>query len=244
MKTAKDIAKEARTYYRVPPLEYRPPHTPLDLLHEDTDLLIFNKPSGLLSVPGKHADVQDSLELRAREAFPDALLVHRLDMDTSGVFIMARNKEAQRNLGLQFERRRVKKTYRARVQEYVKNDSGLIDQPLRCDWDRRPLQMVCYEHGKASQTKWHILDRGLYNDCKTTLLSLEPITGRSHQLRVHLAEMGHAILGDCFYAPPWAFKAASRLLLHAQTLCFYHPSDGTPINTEAPSHCEALIFSS
>lgn len=237
------------------PLNYTPPHAPLDIIHKDKDLLVLNKPSGLLSVPGKACDLQDSLELRAKAEFPEALLVHRLDMDTSGVFIMARNKDTQRNLGLQFERRKTEKTYIARVYGSPERDEGLIDLPLRCDWPNRPLQMVCYEHGKPAQTKWKVLSRDQMslraqrsnlnqNDqiasstlpprhddevMETALMELTPITGRSHQLRLHMLKLGHPILGDCFYAPERVFRAAPRLLLHAQTLEIHHPKDGTRV---------------
>lgn len=214
------------------PLHYAPPQKGLSIIHQDEHLLVFNKPSGLLSVPGKGVDLQDSLELRARAEFPEALLVHRLDMDTSGVFIMARNKDTQRNLGLQFERRKTDKTYIARVAGSPDQDEGLIDLPLRCDWPNRPLQMVCHEHGKPSQTGWKVLSR----EGETTLMELKPITGRSHQLRVHMLELGHPILGDCFYAPEEVFQAAPRLLLHAQSLEIHHPDGGERItfNAETP----------
>ncbi len=214
------------------PLNYNPPDEPLDVIHSDAHLLVLNKPAGLLSVPGKGAEVQDSLELRARAEFPEALLVHRLDMDTSGVFVMARTKEAQRHLGLQFERRKTAKTYIARIWGSPEGDSGEIDLPLRCDWPNRPLQMVCHTQGKPSQTQWRVLERG----AGSTLMRLTPITGRSHQLRVHMLAMGHPILGDCFYAHPEAFAAADRLLLHAQSLSLHHPENGARVtfHNDAP----------
>ena len=212
------------------PLNYGPPQAPLEIIHKDEHLLVLNKPSGLLSVPGKGPEVQDSLELRAKADFPEALLVHRLDMDTSGVFVMALNKETQRNLGLQFERRKTAKTYIARVHGSPEDNEGLIDLPLRCDWPNRPLQMVCYEHGREAQTGWKVLERGE----DSTLVELNPITGRSHQLRVHMLELGHPILGDCFYAPEEVFQAAPRLLLHAQSLEIHHPDGGDRVRFEAP----------
>lgn len=211
------------------PLDYTPPQEALNIIHADEHLLVLDKPSGLLSVPGKGEALQDSLELRVRAQFPEALLVHRLDMDTSGVFIMARDKDTQRNLGLQFERRKTEKTYIARVTGSPPEDEGLIDLPLRCDWPNRPLQMVCYEHGKPSQTEWRVLER----DGETTLMELKPITGRSHQLRVHMLSLGHPILGDCFYAPEDVFTAAPRLLLHAFTLEIHHPKDGKRVKFSA-----------
>lgn len=168
----------------------------------------------------------DSLETRVREQYPDALLVHRLDMETSGVFIMARSKEVQANLGKQFEQRKTEKTYIARVSGHPQKTEGLIDLPLRCDWPNRPKQMVCYEHGKPSQTYWRVLDKEANNIAR---LELKPITGRSHQLRVHLKEIGHPILGDPFYAPEIALNAAKRLQLHAQSLKIFHPKDNQAV---------------
>ena len=210
---------------KIKPLVYKPPQEPLQVLHRDEDLLVLSKPAKLLSVPGRGADLQDSLETRARAAFPEALLVHRLDMETSGIFLMAMNQAAQANLGKQFEHRRVKKTYIARVWGQVEGEHGLVDLPLRCDWPNRPLQMVCYEHGKPAQTRWQVLSR----DEHSTLVQLTPITGRSHQLRVHMRELGHPILGDDFYAHEEAYNATPRMLLHAQEIELHHPSDGARI---------------
>ncbi|MFP4312940.1 MAG: pseudouridine synthase [Alphaproteobacteria bacterium] len=195
-------------------------------------MLVFSKPSGLLSVPGKDAHLADCMEGRARAIYPDALLVHRLDMETSGIFLMARGKEVQANLGKQFECRKVQKTYIARVAGHPENDSGLIDLPLRCDWPNRPRQMVCYEHGKPSQTRWEVLEREAAGFSR---LALYPITGRSHQLRVHLAEIGHAILGDPFYASETMRNAADRLQLHAQSLTIHHPDGGALITFTDPA---------
>lgn len=211
-----------------PPLIYNPPHDELNVLHRDDDILVLSKPSGLLSVPGRGADLQDSLELRARAEFPEALLVHRLDMDTSGVFIMALNKDAQRHLGLQFEQRRTQKTYIAHIFGHPDEDAGCVDLPLRCDWENRPRQMVCYEHGKPAQTHWHVIKR----EQEFTRVELSPITGRSHQLRVHMAELkkengGHPILGEMFYAPDSVRNMAPRLCLHAEKLNIEHPKNGT-----------------
>jgi tRNA pseudouridine32 synthase/23S rRNA pseudouridine746 synthase len=219
---------------RIPPLHYNPPTDPLTILYQDEHLLVLSKPCGLLSVPGRGDDVQDSLETRARDAFPEALLVHRLDMDTSGVFVMARDKDTQRNLGLQFERRKTDKIYIARVWGHMIDDEGLVDLPLRCDWDSRPLQMVCDEHGRPSQTKWRVLKRENKGVHPTTLVELSPITGRSHQLRVHLAEIGYPIVDDCFYCPEVTHEFSKRLHLHAHKLTIHHPSDGTRITFTDP----------
>ena len=209
---------------------YTPPQGPLAILYQDNHLIVLDKPSGLLSVPGKGEHLADCLSVRVEKEFPDALMVHRLDMDTSGVFLMARNPEAQSNLGKQFERRKVQKSYIADIWGLPETESGYIDLPLRCDWPNRPLQMVCHDHGKPSQTEWEILER--YDN--SARLKLTPITGRSHQLRVHLKEIGHPILGDPFYAQGDALKAAPRLLLHAHILTIHHPENGELITFTSP----------
>ncbi len=199
---------------------YEPPaDTGLDIIHLDDDLLVVNKPSGLLSVPGKGPDLADCLEARVHKVHPGALIVHRLDRDTSGVFIMAMNACAQRHLGLQFERRHLSKTYQAVVAGRMQADEGQIDLPLIADWPNRPLQKVCHDTGKPALTKWRVLSRG----AASTRLELFPHTGRSHQLRVHMKEVGHPILGDPLYGDA---AAAPRLLLHAHTLTIRHPSGG------------------
>ena len=195
---------------------------------EDEDLIFINKPAGLLSVPGKTEP--DCVEARLRDTHPDALTVHRLDMATSGVMVFAKNKAAQRHLGLQFERRHLEKTYIAVVDGHVEDDEGHIDLPLRADWPNRPLQMVCHEQGRPSQTDWKVLER--YED--RTRLELTPLTGRSHQLRVHLLAIGHPILGDEFYAQGHALSASPRLLLHAHRLSLFKPTGGERITIESP----------
>ncbi len=212
------------------PLDYRPPTCPLDVLHEDASLLVVNKPSGLLSVPGKAAEHADCLETRLKAAYPEALLVHRLDMDTSGVMVFARTRIAQRHLGLQFERRHLSKAYVARVWGEVEGENGEIDLPLTSDWPNRPLQKVCHETGKPSLTRWRVIER----EEGVTRLELTPLTGRTHQLRIHLNTIGHPILGDVFYAPPKIATAADRLQLHAQSLTLRHPDGGAPATFTAP----------
>lgn len=209
------------------PFSYAPPKEPLKIVHEDADILVISKPSGLLSVPGRAKYHQDCLQSRAETLYPEALLIHRLDLETSGLFIMARSKEVQANLGKQFERRKVEKTYIARVWGQLEGEEGEIDLPLRCDWDNRPMQMVCYEHGRPSQTKWEVIGR----DEISTRVKLTPYTGRSHQLRVHMLELGqgHPILGDEFYAHDTALEAAPRLQLHAESLTIHHPDGGDRI---------------
>ncbi len=219
---------------RKPPVDfiYTPPNDPLDIIHQDDYLIVLSKPAELLSVPGRKPEHQDSLEIRVKKEFPEARIVHRLDMSTSGLIIMAKDAQTHRNLGLQFERRKTKKTYIARVWGNIDQDSGSIDLPLICDWVNRPLQMVDYDRGKSAQTNWEVIKREDGN--KATRIALYPITGRTHQLRVHMAEIGHPILGDDFYAHEAAFKAENRLQLHAHKLMIYHPSDGTKIWFESP----------
>jgi len=209
---------------------YDPPTDPyLEIIYQDEQILVLNKPSGLLTVPGKAAEHADCLELRAQKSFPTSRIVHRLDMDTSGVVIMAMNAQAHRHLGLQFERRHTAKTYIADVFGIVQADEGCVDLPLRCDWPNRPKQMVDHEQGRSAQTNWKVLDRGE----NYTRMELTPITGRSHQLRVHMLALGHPILGDRFYASGEALEAADRLRLHAQSLTVHHPNGGERVSFRA-----------
>ncbi len=188
----------------------------------DESLLIVNKPSGLLSVPGRLDEHKDSLETRLRDIYPETLLVHRLDVPTSGVMVFALTKAAQRHIGMQFEKRQTRKTYVARVWGHMAEDSGHIDLPLIVDWPNKPRQKVCHETGKPSQTDWVVLER----EAETTRVRLHPKTGRTHQLRVHLMAIGHSILGDRFYADDDALMAADRLQLHAEELALRHPVGG------------------
>ncbi|WP_296426111.1 RluA family pseudouridine synthase [Yoonia sp.] len=209
-------------------LNYCPPDTPLNIVHEDHELILVNKPNGLLSVPGKGEHLADCLIARLQAAFPEVLLVHRLDMDTSGVMVFARTAHAQRHLGLQFEKRQMKKTYVARVWGHVREDTGTVDLPLIVDWPNRPLQHVNHETGKPAQTDWRIIRR----DGNTTRIRLYPKTGRSHQLRVHMREIGHPILGDPFYATGEA-RDFPRLMLHAESLKLRHPDGGESMSFRA-----------
>jgi len=215
-----------------PPFIYAPPDTPLDVIHLDDQILAVNKPSGLLSVPGKAMEHRDCLETRVKTAYPDALLVHRLDMDTSGVMVFGIGKAAQRHIGGQFQKRYLEKTYVARVAGLVANDTGTVDLPLIVDWPNRPLQMVDHERGKPSVTDWTVLAR----EQGITRMELRPLTGRSHQLRVHMLELGHPILGDRFYGSTEVIAAADRLQLHAQTLRLRHPDGGEwlTLNADCP----------
>lgn len=203
----------------------------LVLLHEDEALLAFDKPAGLLCVAGRGADKQDCLATRAQARWPDALVVHRLDMATSGIVLMARGIEAQRRLGQAFAQREVDKRYVAVVDGLVTTNSGSIDLPLAADWPNRPLQRVDHDHGKASITHWRVLERDATT--QTTRLELRPVTGRSHQLRVHLQATGHVIVGDALYAPTEVRGRADRLLLHAQSLRFAHPVSGAAMHIES-----------
>ena len=212
-----------------PPLVYRPPVAPLCYVHVDEQLLVLDKPSGLLTVPGKADHHKDCLESRVQAEHPNARIVHRLDMDTSGLIVLALNPEAHRHLGLQFERRHVDKRYVADVWGVIEQDEGKVDLPLICDWPNRPKQMVDHEQGKSAQTSWKVLAR--HNE--KTRVQLFPKTGRSHQLRVHMLSLGHPILGDNLYAHEQALNASPRLSLHAEMLEFHHPIGGERIKFES-----------
>lgn len=212
-------------------LDYFPPLDPyLNVLHVDDDMLVVDKQSGLLSVPGKDPSLWDCIEYRARQTWPSAGMCHRLDKDTSGVLILALNKRAHGRIGSQFEHRQTIKSYIARVAGIVAEDSGLIDLPLATDWENKPRQKVDHERGRAAQTEWQVLEREEY----ATRLRLTPLTGRTHQLRVHMKAIGHVILGDAFYADPQALAAAPRLQLHAAELGLTHPSTGEFMTFTAP----------
>ncbi|MEO9823326.1 MAG: pseudouridine synthase [Paracoccaceae bacterium] len=200
---------------------YAPPSDPLDIIHVDHELLLVSKPSGLLSVPGKGPELADCLLSRVQSAYPEALLVHRLDRDTSGVMVFALSPHAQRHLGLQFEKRQTKKTYVARVYGVLEEKTGTVDLPLIVDWPNRPRQMVDHTNGKSAVTDWRVV-RGLDDE---TRVRLYPKTGRSHQLRVHMLALGHPILGDPFYATGPA-REFPRLMLHSEQLRLRHPDGG------------------
>ncbi|MBT8409176.1 MAG: RluA family pseudouridine synthase [Alphaproteobacteria bacterium] len=204
---------------------YDPPDLPLDVVHLDHELLIVNKPEGLLSVPGKGENLSDCLLLRVQAAFPEALLVHRLDRDTSGVMVFAMTPHAQRHLGLQFEKRHTKKTYIAIVYGQVPEKTGTISLPIGVDWPNRPRQHVDHESGREAITDWRV-QRVEKN---STRIRLYPKTGRSHQLRVHMLELGHPILGDPLYATGKALEFP-RMMLHAESLRLRHPDGGKGMN--------------
>ncbi|MBI1416978.1 MAG: RluA family pseudouridine synthase [Limimaricola sp.] len=209
---------------------YDPPDGPLVILHEDHEVLLVDKPSGLLSVPGKGAHLADCLMARVQAVFPQALLVHRLDRDTSGVMIFALTPHAQRHLGLQFEKRMTKKTYVARVWGRLEPRTGTVDLPIAVDWPNRPLQHVDHENGRPAQTDWRVMRA---SDAESRV-RLMPRTGRSHQLRVHMQALGHPILGDPFYATGPA-RDFPRLMLHSETLQFRHPDGGAGMRISSPS---------
>ena len=200
---------------------YAPPDTPLEVLHQDHEILVVNKPAGLLSVPGKGDHLSDCLIARVQRVFPGALLVHRLDRDTSGVMIFALTPHAQRHLGLQFEKRQVRKVYVARVWGEMTERTGTVDLPLIVDWPNRPKQKVDHAEGRPAVTDWRVVRV----EDGTTRVRLYPHTGRSHQLRVHMAEIGHPILGDPFYAEGPA-RDFPRLMLHSESLRIRHPDGG------------------
>jgi len=216
------------THVNTVKFDYQPPADKgLDILYGDDALLVVNKPSGLLSVPGRGEDKQDCLISRVQVEFPDALIVHRLDMETSGLMVLARDKTTHRQLSGLFQQRAVRKCYVAIVDGVLRDATGSIDLPLICDWPNRPRQKVDHQQGKPSRTRFTVLGPGL--DAHSTRVELIPETGRSHQLRVHMQSLGHAILGDRFYASEQARAKSSRLLLHAVSLAFVHPLSAEPL---------------
>lgn len=195
----------------------------------DAGFLVVEKPAGLLSVPGRLPENQDCVVSRLQAVYPDALTVHRLDQVTSGLMLHARGKDMHKALSVQFEKRLVSKRYEAVVQGVIEADCGEIDLPLICDWPNRPRQMVDFERGKPSLTRWRVVGRDA--EAQTTRVELEPVTGRSHQLRLHLASIGHPIVGDVMYGA----GPAPRVCLHARRLAFAHPVTGAVL--EFSSDC-------
>lgn len=209
---------------------YSPPDAPLTILHADHAIVVVDKPSGLLSVPGRGEDLADCLIARLQGVYPEALLVHRLDRDTSGVMVFALTRHAQRHLSAQFEARKTRKIYRARLWGHLTPREGRVDLPLIVDWPNRPRQHVDHVNGKPSVTDWKVI---AHDPDGTTRVRLFPLTGRSHQLRVHMRELGHPILGDDLYAEGPA-RDFPRLMLHAETLRFTHPETGKGVSFSAP----------
>jgi len=206
---------------------YVPPPGAPEILYRDEAVLFVDKPPGLLTVPGKGPDLADCLVSRLQGAFPEALLVHRLDRDTSGVIVFALSRAAQRHLGLQFERRHARKSYLALVGGNVPDRAGEVELPLAVDWPRRPRQKVDHDAGRPARTRWQALRRLT----GATRMRLWPETGRSHQLRVHMAAIGHPILGDSLYGG----APAARLMLHAESLRLRHPEGGRHLDVRAPA---------
>jgi tRNA pseudouridine32 synthase / 23S rRNA pseudouridine746 synthase len=200
----------------------------LEIIYQDEAFIAVNKPTGLLSVPGRGPDKQDCCLSRVTQQFPDALMVHRLDMDTSGLILFARSLEVQRSLSLQFEKREIHKVYVALVEGVIQKGVGFVDFPMRKDMEQRlpPKHIVDCVRGKKAVTEWKVLERG----ASTTRVALFPKTGRSHQLRVHMNALGFPIVGDNIYG-----TAGERLMLHAQTLNLSHPLTGEPMQLECPA---------
>lgn len=212
-------------------VEYAPPEQQgLSIVYEDEDLLAVDKPAGLLSVPGKGADKQDSMIFRVQQEYPEALIVHRLDMETSGLLLMARNKTVHRKLGMLFQKRNIQKTYVAVVHGRVPVKYGVVDLPLLVDWEFKPRQRVDFLNGKTSQTGYQVIEYGV--ECSR--VELFPFTGRTHQLRLHMHSIGHSIIGDRIYSTEEPPTKKQRLLLHARALRFVHPRTREPLTIECP----------
>lgn len=215
-------------------IEYHPPQEPwLDEVYRDNHILVLNKPSGLLSVPGNRPEYFDSAMTRVQQKYGFTEPAHRLDMATSGILLFALSKAAEKELKRQFRDREPKKHYIAviygKLGEKV-GEVGTMNFPLVCDWENRPRQKICYERGKKAITHYEVLAHYPNN---TTRVKLTPITGRSHQLRVHCLALGHPIVGDKFYANPLARSLAPRLCLHAESLTITHPISGEPMTFTA-----------
>lgn len=207
---------------------YLPPsHEKLDILFQDEHLIAVNKPAGLLSVPGRGEDKQDCMVSRLQKEFPAALVVHRLDMATSGIMLLALNIDVQRQLSRMFELRQLEKIYIAVVNGLIEEEQGVIDAPMICDWPNRPRQVIDYENGKPAKTRFRCLLRN--TEASTTRVELSPETGRSHQLRVHMQSIEHPIVGDELYNSTQSKALSTRLLLHASELGFMHPISSKPV---------------
>jgi tRNA pseudouridine32 synthase/23S rRNA pseudouridine746 synthase len=204
-----------------------------EVVFQDEHLLVLDKPSGLLAVPGRGPELQDCLSGRVQAAMPRALIVHRLDRDTSGLMVMALSPQAQRELSRQFAERAVEKRYAAVVWGNPAASAGSVELPLRKDFDRPPRHKVDLVGGRPAHTAWRVVERIGAGPVEQTRLEVCPTTGRSHQIRVHLASLGHPILGDNLYAHAEALALASRLLLHAERLSLTHPDGGRPMSWTA-----------
>ncbi|MCH1445841.1 MAG: RluA family pseudouridine synthase [Luminiphilus sp.] len=211
---------------------YLVPHSqaPIRIVYEDRDLLLVDKPHHLLSVPGRHPLNHDSLIRRLQPRYPDVQAVHRLDLDTSGLMVVPKRRESLSELGRQFQRRQIEKEYTAIVWGEMEDDRGAIELPIATDWPNRPKQMICEERGKHALTRFEVLNRG----DNRSLVKLMPVTGRSHQLRIHMQSLGHPIIGCDMYAHPEALEASDRLLLHATRLKLCAPSTGNWLSAFSP----------
>jgi tRNA pseudouridine32 synthase/23S rRNA pseudouridine746 synthase len=215
-----------------PRYQYQPPpHEGLRILHLSKQMIVLDKPEGLLTVPGRGDDRADCLLSRVQLEFPDAMIVHRLDLATSGIVVMGRGPKYQRELSILFQDRKVEKRYQALVDGLMEQDEGLVDLPMIVDWPNRPKQKVDFELGRPSQTRYRVLTRD--EEKNITRVELEPITGRSHQLRVHMDSLGHPILGDDLYGTPVSQGKAPRLMLHACRLMLIHPATGKPLDIQS-----------
>jgi tRNA pseudouridine32 synthase/23S rRNA pseudouridine746 synthase len=215
------------------PPPYLVPHSKeeITILYEDSDLLLVRKPDLLLSIPGRHPLNKDCMITRLQQRYPTASIVHRLDLDTSGIMVVPLNKPTHAHISRQFQQREVNKTYHAIVYGVLANDEGEVNLPIASDWENRPRQMICQQRGKSALTHFEVLERF---DDRTRLL-LKPFTGRTHQLRIHMRELGHPILGCDMYAHETALGMAPRLMLHATILEFTHPSTGQWLRGECPA---------
>lgn len=202
-----------------------------EIIYADDALVVANKPADMLSVPGRGEDKQDCLWRRVQADFPTARIVHRLDYATSGIIVLALTLESQRNISKSFQERLTNKRYQAIIGGEPNDKEGSIELPLRCDWENRPLQIVDFEHGKNALTHW----KAISSEALGTRVELTPVTGRSHQLRVHMQALGHPIVGDRFYADPDTLALSDRLLLHAEFLAFPHPNTGEEIRFNSPT---------
>ncbi len=202
-------------------IDYNPPTEPwLDIVYHDNHIMVINKPSGLLSVSGNQPQYRDSAMSRIKDKYGFCEPAHRLDMATSGILLFAMSKAADSELKRQFRERETEKHYQALVWGHIKAERGIVNLPLICDWENRPRQRIDFVYGKRAVTEFEVLER-LPNN--STRVKLTPITGRSHQLRLHMLALGHPILGDKFYSPPQAKAMSPRLCLHAESLTIHHP---------------------
>ncbi len=217
---------------------YLVPHSreAIAILYEDEHLLLVRKPHLLLSIPGRHPLNKDCLITRLQVDYPSASIVHRLDLDTSGIMVIPLDKPTHAHISRQFQERKVEKTYEAIVWGRVSEDSGEVELPIRCDWENRPLQMIDHEKGKYALTRYEVMERGENH----TRMRLKPVTGRSHQLRIHMRELGHPILGCDMYAHAEALAMSDRLLLHATSIGFEHPASGEWLSGESPADFPSL----